>query len=235
MKLNYRRTLLVGFAFFLICAFWQAYDNIIPKILTDKFGLPQVWSGFVMALDNLLAIFLLPLFGSISDRCKSRLGRRTPFILIGTLVAAIAFVGLSIADNMQLLAISEGVEQIGIENIAERQALAWRMTLENPATLIFFMALLLVVLLSMSVFRSPAVALMPDVTPKPMRSKANAVINLMGSVGGILVLVLGIVFGTGKPENAIMSYTAFFSVIAAVMLAALIIFMLTVREPKWAK
>lgn len=235
MKLNYRRTLLVGFAFFLICAFWQAYDNIIPKILTDKFGLPQVWSGFVMALDNLLAIFLLPLFGSISDRCKSRLGRRTPFILIGTLVAAIAFVGLSIADNMQLLAISEGVEQIGIENIAERQALAWQMTLENPATLIFFMALLLVVLLSMSVFRSPAVALMPDVTPKPMRSKANAVINLMGSVGGILVLVLGIVFGTGKPENAIMSYTAFFSVIAAVMLAALIIFMLTVREPEWAK
>ena len=89
MKLNYRRTLFVGFAFFLICAFWQAYDAIIPKILTDKFGMSQANSGIIMALDNVLALFMLPLFGAISDKCRSRLGKRTPFILFGTLAAAI--------------------------------------------------------------------------------------------------------------------------------------------------
>lgn len=89
MKLNYKRTLFVGFAFFLICAFWQAYDNIIPKILTDKFGMSQMWSGVIMALDNVLAVFLLPLFGALSDKKKTKLGKRTPFILIGTLCAAV--------------------------------------------------------------------------------------------------------------------------------------------------
>ncbi len=102
MKLNYKRTLCVGFAFFLICAFWQAYDNTIPLILTNKFGMSQSWSGVIMALDNILALFMLPLFGAISDRCTSKLGRRTPFILAGTLVAAIALIGLSAADGMQL-------------------------------------------------------------------------------------------------------------------------------------
>ena len=102
MKLNYKKTIFVGFAFFLICTFWQAYDTIIPKILTDKFGMSQSISGAVMALDNILALFLLPIFGAISDRCHSKLGRRTPFILIGTIIAAVVFVGLSFADNMQL-------------------------------------------------------------------------------------------------------------------------------------
>lgn len=102
MKLNYKRTLFVGFAFFLICLFWQAYDNIVPKILIDKFGMSQTWSGVIMALDNVLALFMLPLFGSISDKCKSKLGRRTPFILIGTICACVLFVGLSFADNLQL-------------------------------------------------------------------------------------------------------------------------------------
>ena len=107
MKLNYKRTLFVGFAFFLISAFWQAYDNIIPKILTDKFGLSQVISGMVMALDNVLAVILLPVFGALSDKTKTKVGRRTPFILIGTLLAVILFVSLSVADNMQLDGISE--------------------------------------------------------------------------------------------------------------------------------
>lgn len=84
MKLNYKRTVMVGFAFFLICSFWQAYDNTIPLILTNKFGMSQTWSGVIMALDNVLALFLLPLFGHISDKCTSRHGRRTPFIVIGT-------------------------------------------------------------------------------------------------------------------------------------------------------
>ena len=106
MKLNYRRTILVGFAFFLISVFWQAYDNLIPKILTDKFGLNQFWSGIIMALDNVLAVFMLPVFGSLSDKCSTKRGRRTPFILCGTLAAAILFVGLSVTDNLQLASVS---------------------------------------------------------------------------------------------------------------------------------
>ena len=102
MKLNYKRTIFVGFAFFLICAFWQAYDNTIPLILTNKFGLSQTASGVIMALDNILALFMLPLFGAISDKHKGKMGRRTPFILIGTIVAALAFVSLSFVDNYQL-------------------------------------------------------------------------------------------------------------------------------------
>ena len=102
MKLSYKKTVLVGFAFFLICAFWQAYDNTIPLILTNKFGMSQGWSGVIMALDNVLALFMLPLYGAISDRCKSPRGRRTPFIVVGTLIAAVALMALSFADNAQL-------------------------------------------------------------------------------------------------------------------------------------
>lgn len=290
MKLNYKRTICVGFAFFLICAFWQAYDNIIPKILTDKFGMAQGWSGVVMALDNVLALFMLPIFGALSDKCKSRFGKRTPYIVIGTIVAVIAFVGLSFIDNAQLnkvgdaadmsekgvhavyadteiinatLKTHEGEEYVLSEKYSEadmnavvtdalqgdkqalaewdeyfvpaRQAVAAKTTAQNRSILVLFMAVLLVTLVSMSIFRSPAVALMPDVTIKPLRSKANAVINLMGTFGGILVLALGIVFGTGKAPKAMMSYTLFFTVIATVMVLALIVFLITVKEPKFVQ
>ena len=290
MKLKYWRTICVGFAFFLICAFWQAYDNIIPKILTDKFGMAQGWSGVIMALDNVLALFMLPLFGAISDKCMSKYGRRTPFIVVGTVLAVVAFIGLSYIDGMQAdrfdgadaanekgvytlyqdseiinaaLKTHEGEEYVlsekytreemtavcgrmleGDKEAAEiwdeyyvpaRQAYAAKVTSAHKSILIIFMLVLLVTLVSMSVFRSPAVALMPDVTIKPLRSKANAIINLMGSFGGILVLALGIVFGTGKAANAMMSYTTFFKVIGGVMILALVIFLLTVREPKFAR
>ncbi len=321
MKLNYKRTVFVGFAFFLICAFWQAYDNTIPLILTNKFGLSQTASGAIMALDNVLALFMLPLFGAISDRHNSKLGRRTPFILIGTLVAAIAFVGLSFVDNAQMRNIAsvtdidspaaleiiydsevdatlqtpEGKEfvlsdvftreefvqitsQLTYEGnsggeakqlsypledkfsaeeradaekhaigetftnphytdyvVPARQAYAWQQTAENPMTLVFFIALLLLVLVSMAIFRSPAVALMPDVTIKPLRSKANAVINLMGSAGGILILVLGMVFSTSAVKNSMMSYTVYFSVIAGIMVLALALFLWQVREPQFVR
>ena len=105
MKLNYKRTVLVGFAFFLITAFWQAYDAIVPLILTNHFGLPQVTSGFIMSFDNILAVFLLPVFGALSDKVNTKYGKRTPFILIGTVIAAIAFVALTFIDNYQLSAI----------------------------------------------------------------------------------------------------------------------------------
>ena len=290
MKLNYKRTILVGFAFFLICAFWQAYDNTIPLILTNKFGMSQGWSGVIMALDNILALVLLPLFGAISDRHQGKRGRRTPFIVVGTLIAAVALVCLSFVDAAQLKNISdvsaiddptalttiyekEAEAQLltpsgerfvlsekytqaeftaitsqitsGDKTITNpdytnyvvpaRQAYAWQTTAESPATLVFFVALLLIILVSMSIFRSPAVALMPDVTMKPLRSKANAIINLMGSAGGILVLALGMVFATSAVRNSLMSYTGYFAVIAAIMLSALVIFMLTVREVEWAE
>ena len=291
MKLNYKRTILVGFAFFLISAFWQAYDATIPVILTNKFGMSQTWSGVIMALDNILAVFMLPLFGALSDKCTTRHGKRTPFIAIGTIAAAAAIICLSFVDNAQLQNISavstiddpaaleiiydtqsdvklltpEGDTVVLRETFTReeftairckitdpetgkaitnpdytdyvapaRQAYAAAKTVENSLPLILFIGLLLVVLVSMSTFRSPAVALMPDVTIKPLRSKANAVINLMGTAGGILVLVLGMVFSTSAVQNAMMSYTVYYAVIAAIMLGALSIFLCTVREPEWA-
>ena len=102
MKLNYKRTILVGFAFFLISLFWQAYDSTIPLLLTNKFGMSQGLSGIIMAIDNVLALFLLPMFGSFSDKCKSKFGKRTPFIVIGTIVAAVSLVALSFVDAAQL-------------------------------------------------------------------------------------------------------------------------------------
>ncbi len=290
MKLNYKRTICVGFAFFLICAFWQAYDSIIALTLTNKFGMPQAYSGIIMAFDNILALFLLPLFGAISDKCSTKIGKRTPFILVGTIVAAIAFVALSFVDNMQITNISKvsdidsqtslevlydhdyGQAKLKTTNGTEyevtdfaredflsirtdskwnvngeeihpytefvvpaRQAYVWQATLKNPSTLIFFIGLLLVALLAMATFRSPAVALMPDVTIKPLRSKGNAVINLMGSAGGVIVLGLGIVFGTGNAKNAFMSYTVFLAIVAAIMIISLVAFLLTVNENRFVK
>ena len=286
MKLNYKRTILVGFAFFLISAFWQAYDATIPVILTNKFGMSQGWSGVIMALDNILAVFMLPLFGALSDKRNTRYGKRTPFIVIGTVIAAVTLFSLSFVDGAQLKNISavskiddpkaleviyeaEATKELqtpdGKKFILEdeftkeeftairstvdgktnleytnyvppaRQAYAAQATEKNPSALITFISLLLVVLVAMATFRSPAVALMPDVTIKPLRSKANAVINLMGTAGGILVLVLGMVFATSAVKNAMMSYTVYYAVIAGIMLLALGIFLLTVREPKWSK
>ena len=102
MKLKYKRTIFVGFAFFLILAFWQAYDAIVPLMLVNKFGLTQSESGAIMAIDNVFALFMLPLFGALSDKTKSKYGKRTPYIVIGTVLAIAAFIGLSFADNAQL-------------------------------------------------------------------------------------------------------------------------------------
>ncbi len=351
MKLNYKKTIFVGFAFFLICAFWQAYDSIVPMMLVNKFGLSQTVSGVIMSLDNIIAVFLLPLFGSLSDKTKTRFGRRTPYIVIGTVVAAIAFFGLTFADNAQLAKLGSVGENRSYEMLfdadyeisnAEYNAItdkeqpktysvrdyaskivknklydeltddekaevrdwysginaeynqdhskpetvygydaetktyyvltaveengktvykmpdgssigqrvnkfnayknlitpsvsdyALEKTLAEPLTLILFAMLLLVTLFAMAIFRSPAVALMPDVTEKPLRSQANAVINLMGTAGGMLVLVLGMVFGTGKTYNQLMSYTSFIGAVCLVMVAGLLMFIWKVREPKW--
>ena len=238
MKLNYKRTLLVGMAFFLISAFWQAYDAIIPLILTNHFGLPQTASGAVMSIDNVLAVFMLPIFGAISDKVNTKLGKRTPFILIGTIVAVVAFVALTLIDNYQLaLMAAEGITpELGVvltdDMKAEIIQYTFEMTMSNPLPLVGFIATLLVVLIAMATFRSPAVALMPDVTVKPLRSKANAIINLTGTAGGILVLVLGMVFATSK--KLYMSYTGYVVAVICIMLVGLIVFLLSVKEKKWA-
>lgn len=326
MKLNYKRTLLVGFAFFLICAFWQAYDAIVPLMLTNKFGLSQGASGIIMSLDNILALFMLPLFGALSDKSKSRFGKRTPFILIGTICAIVCFVSLTFVDEAQLNKVKADKQVLWnyantmtVENkendsvidasaetsivlrdyaarlfyntdydslTADKQAelvqkyanlgydsvytydketktyavydskadvpdglrskntyvalvssaenlFAHNVTATSPWTLVLFIVLLLMTLISMAVFRSPAVALMPDVTVKPLRSKANAIINLMGTAGGILVLLLGMVFGTGKVQNQMMPYTWYVAAVCGIMAVALAVFILTVREPAW--
>ena len=98
MKLNYKRVFFVSLAFFLITLFWQCYDTLIPKILTDKFGMSQTLSGVFMAFDNVLALFLLPLFGAISDKSRFKMGKRLPFIIIGTVLSCVLFVSLSFAD-----------------------------------------------------------------------------------------------------------------------------------------
>ncbi|MCH5157253.1 MAG: MFS transporter [Clostridiales bacterium] len=326
MKLNYKRTILVGFAFFLISAFWQAYDTLVPLMLTNRFGLDQTWSGVIMSLDNILALFMLPLFGALSDKKDTRFGKRTPFIVIGAVAAILCFVGLTFADNAQLNRVMEsGTETYWTENyevenreynsitnngVAEkytvwdytalvkynktytqldetqkaelkswyttkldadtkyyydksnnsytlveqdtvlpkgalttnaysslvsdaRSQFAKSVTAGNAWILAIFIIVLLMVLISMATFRSPAVALMPDVTVKPLRSKGNAIINLMGTAGGILVLLLGMIFDTSAVKNQMMSYTWFVVAVCGIMLAALIVFVLTVKEKKW--
>ena len=233
MKLNYKRVLLVGMAFFLIQAFWQAYDAIIPLILTNHFGLPQSASGAVMSIDNVLAVFLLPIFGAVSDKVNTRFGKRTPFIFIGTIISVISFIGLTFIDNMQLARIiNAGVPNMSGSDEEIRKA-AVELTIQNPLYLIGFIGTLLVVLVAMAIFRSPAVALMPDVTIKPLRSKANAIINLTGTAGAILVLVLGMVFATSK--NVYMQYTPYVIAVCCIMLVGFIVFLISVKENKWAK
>ena len=206
MKLNTKRTILIGFAFLSICAFWQMYDNLVPLILTNTFHLNETLSGVIMASDNVLALFLLPLFGGISDRCRSWLGRRRPFILVGTLSAVVLMMGLPmLADSFHASS--------------------------TPGKLAVFVGVLGLLLIAMGTYRSPAVALMPDVTPKPLRSKANAIINLMGAVGGILYLLITTFLYKTKSDHYI-SYLPLFAIVGGIMLAALAIIMLFVNEPK---
>ena len=210
MKLNNRRTVLVGLAFLSICAFWQMYDNVIPLILRETFRMNESLAGAVMALDNILALFLLPFFGTLSDRCRNqKLGRRTPFILVGTAVAVVLMNLLPLLDN-------------GFAAGGGR----WHF--------IAFIVVLGGLLVAMGSYRSPAVALMPDVTPKPLRSRANAIINLMGAVGGVLYLgVAAVLYPTDKVKNLVhVNYQPLFLVVSAIMAAAVAVLLLTIREPR---
>ena len=199
MKLNYKRTFLIGFAFLSISAFWQMYDNIVPLILQNSFKLDETIIGSIMAIDNVLAVFLLPVFGILSDKCTSKLGRRTPFIIIGTFLAVVCMMLLPAADNSNRL--------------------------------ILFVVALGITLLSMAFYRSPAVALMPDLTPKPLRSQANSIINLMGAIGGLYSLMMIKVL-VGKGERP--SYYPLFISVAGLMVLAVVLLVLTIREKRIA-
>lgn len=294
MRLNTKKTIFVGFAFLLICMFWQVYDTVIAKILIDSFGLNQTWSGIVMAIDNVLAIILLPIFGTISDKTNTKLGKRTPYILVGTILAAVFIMGVSIFDNLQNAKLQNAnipaIEKVEIGKIYQekeeegivdfstdeyqytfvidkdgntktkqlnefdkkdvlyrftygeheetdlylekelavnkRSPLVADVRLQNNILLIAFLIVLCFALVSMAIFRTPAVSLMPDVTPKPLRSKANAIINLMGSAGGIIAL--GFMTFLAKDYH---SYTPTFIVLGVLMLIFLAIFLWQVKEP----
>ena len=224
MKLNNKRTILVGLAFLSICAFWQMYDNVVPLILSNTFRLNETFSGAIMAADNILALFLLPLFGGLSDKVNTRIGRRMPFILCGTAFAVV------------------------LMNVLPQLANGYYAA-PSAAMLIGFVVVLGLLLISMGTYRSPAVALMPDVTPKPLRSKANAIINLMGAVGGLLYLGVAAVlysnanidamFTLGTFESAegtvsVVNYSTLFAVVSGLMIVAVAVLFFTVKEPKLA-
>lgn len=258
LKLDQKKTFLVGLAFLSIMLFWTMYDTVVAKMLIDNFGLNQTWSGFVMALDNIFALFMLPFFGRLSDKTKTKYGKRTPFILIGTVIAAVLIVGVGVFDLLQQQALTahnisaifkEGevfrftVDGIVHENAVksvlatERSLLVFNtVTKASPGFLIGFIVVLFFVLVAMGIYRSPAVSLMPDVTPKPLRSKANAVINLMGTVGGIISY--GYMLFLANDGGAITSkygYVINMAVTGLLMVIIVAIFFFTVKENEWAQ
>lgn len=198
-KLNYKRTFFIGLAFLSISSFWQMYDNIIPLILANTFGMKETVTGVVMAADNVLAIILLPVFGTLSDKVNTRWGKRTPFIVIGTVLAVSFLMLLPFADK----------------------------TVNLP----LFVGALFGALIAMGFYRSPAVALMPDLTPNRLRSKANSVINLMGAIGGVYALIM-IKLLVGKGDRP--DYLPLFTSVAALMVLAVVVLVITIREKKIA-
>ncbi len=200
MKLNYKRTFFIGLAFLSISGFWQMYDSIIPLMLQNTFHLGETVTGALMAMDNVLAIFLLPLFGTLSDKADTKIGKRMPFIVGGTLLAVTFLLLLSAADKKQ--------------------------------SLVMFLSILFLLLLSMGLYRSPAVALMPDLTPNRLRSKANAVINLMGAVGGVYALIMiKLLVGAGERPD----YLSLFISIGGLMMVAVAVLFATVKEKRIAE
>ena len=197
MKLNYKRTVLIGMAFLTISAFWQMYDNVIPLILKNTFGLGETVTGAIMAADNVLALFLLPIFGALSDKVRTPIGRRMPFIITGTALAIIVLMILPFEDSTMNLTL--------------------------------FVDGLFILLISMGTYRAPAVALMPDLTPKPLRSKANAIINLMGAVGGVFTLVMiKILVGKGDRPD----YYPLFLAVGILMIVGVTLLFITIKENK---
>lgn len=203
LKLNYKRTFYMGFAFFAILMLWQMYNYYCPLFLQQFLGTDKTYLiGLIMAADNFFAIFMLPLFGMLSDKTKSKWGRRMPYIVIGMVLSAIIFPLVAVAYYLNSL--------VG---------------------LIIMMGLILLI---MNMYRNPAVALMPDITPKPLRSQANGVINLVGYIGavmgGAIALVIGIFFKDLEKQGI-----AAFIVASFFMILSVVILILKIKEPKLVK
>lgn len=308
MKLNYWKTLKVGLAFAIIMVFWTAYDYVVPLLLEHAYGLPNSIRGLVMGLDNLLSLFLLPVFGRISDKTHTKWGRRTPFIVVGTLVSVVLMIFVPISANSQLkdgealraeitatdspdysytdaagktynaeqiytMLFNTGfdnadycdhdfLKQGGINDLQDYLEIALnpkdadgetteaysryvetginsyasdqvyeKLTKNNTTSLIIYMIILFFVLVAMATFRSPAVALMPDVTPKPLRSQANAMINLAGGAGGAVAFLIYTITLLINP----MGFIAIFVAVAASMVIMLALFLWLVKEPKMVR
>ena len=226
LKLNVRRTSMIGFAFFGILLLWQVYDSWCPTFLTDIFArhiyemssaelkasdpariLNVQWIvGIIMACDNLAALILLPIFGNLSDKTDTPIGKRMPYILVGTFVSAVAFPFIPLFFHHN-----------------------------NMVGMVITMA---IVLIFMMMYRNPAVALMPDITPKPLRARANGIINIMGYLGGAFATVLGILFVLSSYINAPVSERNIWTIempfiIASVLMviSALVLFA-TIKENK---
>lgn len=308
MKLNYWKTLKVGLAFAIIMVFWTAYDYVVPLLLEHAYGLPNSIRGLVMGLDNLLSLFLLPIFGRISDKTHTRWGRRTPFIVVGTLVSVVLMIFVPVSANSQLkqgealraeitatdspdysytdaagntynaeqiytMLFNTGydnadycdhdfLKQGGINDLEDYLEIALnprdaegetteaysryvetginsyasdqvyeKLTKNNTTSLIIYMIILFFVLIAMATFRSPAVALMPDVTPKPLRSQANAMINLAGGAGGAVAFLIYTITLLINPTG----FIAIFVAVAASMVIMLALFLWLVKEPKMVR
>lgn len=263
MKLDKINVFKVGLAFVIVMLFWEVYDFAVPILLDRTYGLSATWRGVIMGLDNLLAVFLLPFFGGLSDKSKGKIfGRRTPFILIGTILSGILIIIIAIIENIEfnkllesgvtqidtlvqkgfldakyLQPIYQGIteenplyEQFSIDFHAAQTKMALANTISHPTSLVCFIIVLLVLLVAMSSFRSPAVALMPDITPKPLRSSANAIVNFMGGVGGFFSIAL---YGFFAPEYG--SFVLLFLLLVAFMYMFLAAYFLLVDENKLVK
>lgn len=190
MKLNYKQTMLIGLGFFTVSIVWGIYNVAMPLYLKDL-GLSGVAVGSVMTIDNLFAVIFLPIFGALSDRTKTRYGRRMPYLLVGIPLSALAFILIPVART--------GLVTIMITVIAMN----------------FFM----------SIYRAPTVALMPDFTPRPLRSKANGIINFMGGIGAVLAFLIG---GFLFKINEFLP----FSVGSVIMIFTIIMMYLLIHEPE---
>lgn len=189
-RLNYGKTFLLGFGFFGVSVVWGVYNAFVPIFLSEKFGLSAALVGFFMTLDNIAALFIQPPVGAWSDRLRTPLGRRIPFILVGAPITALAFGFIPVA-----------------------------------AVLPLFVACTSSLLLSAALWRTPIVALMPDITPSEFRSQANGIVNFMGGVGVIIALQTGGMLYKMSPNFP------FWLGSALVLISAVIVY-LFIEEPK---
>jgi maltose/moltooligosaccharide transporter len=190
MRFNYGKIFLLGFGFFGVSVIWATYNAFVPLFLANKFGLEPYIIGFFMTLDNIAALFIQPPVGAWSDRLRTPIGRRMPFILVGAPIGALAF-GL----------------------------------IPMAAVLPLFVACTSTLLLSMALWRTPVVALMPDITPSQFRSQANGIINFMGGFGSIIAFLGGSALYKMNPAFP------FWLGSALVVIAALLVFFF-IKEPK---